>query len=377
MTPNPPVFKSAVSAKLGARVVAAAAVRPGKRVMDFSSPLFAPCDAQSRIDLHSISQVLLPNRLSGRQAAADFEEMMKAAGRSGSLGFAARRTGDEIEAEAHFRDAMQFALRAKKLAGCELLPGGRIQSLLAAAGFALDCGEVNVARKLVSETSSEPFPVVDAGEWAQICDISLWKDAWLIAAVRQSQPDALALNVLGERYWKYLFGRCQLLTLNLEKASDLAQETWCRVLRTRVRLKPGGNFPAYLAAIATNLWRDWYRVSRRSGELAENRLESLDAAFINEDGGQGERLIDRLPDPQNLSPDKKSLLILDIDHGLERLNPQLREVLLARFIQGESCAEIAARYRCTEQTISGWVRRALAQMKRHLERAHHAAGLCA
>ena len=52
--------------------------------------------------------------------------------------------------------------------------------------------------------------------------------------------------------------------------------------------------------------------------------------------------------------------------------PQLRDVLRARFIQGESSAEIARRYGCTEQTISGRIRRGLSDMRRYFEDVHSA-----
>jgi DNA-directed RNA polymerase specialized sigma24 family protein len=44
-----------------------------------------------------------------------------------------------------------------------------------------------------------------------------------------------------------------MLTLNQGKAGDLAQQAWCRVLRARNTLKPGGNFPAFITTVATNL----------------------------------------------------------------------------------------------------------------------------
>jgi DNA-directed RNA polymerase specialized sigma24 family protein len=64
---------------------------------------------------------------------------------------------------------------------------------------------------------------------------------------------------------------------------------------------------------------------------------------------------------------------LDIDDALGRLTPLLREVLVARFIAGESCAEIGRRHGRTEQTVSGWVREAVREMKLHLEDQNHVA----
>jgi len=237
-----------------------------------------------------------------------------------------------------------------------------------AARFALDCGEAEEARRLMDEAFSAEASTKFEDEWAQLRDVTAWPDAWLIAAVRRDPPDEQALDALANRYWKPLFGRCQLLTLNHQKANDLAQEAWCRVLRARQALKPGGNFPAYLTTIATNLWRDWYRAARRAGPMADNRLESLDAAYPNEDG-ESAALVDRIADPKALPLEEQTLLAIDIDKALEHLTPQLRDVLVARYITGESCAEIGQRYKRTEQSISGWVRQALREMKLHLEGA--------
>lgn len=198
--------------------------------------------------------------------------------------------------------------------------------------------------------------------------VDQWSDAQLIAAVRCDPPNEAALDALVARYWNAVFARCQMLTQNYDKALDLAQATWCRLLRARQELRPDGNFPAYLATIATNLFRDSYRASRRAGPMAEYRLESLDAMHSSDDGDTVV-LVDVVADLKSLHSLEHTLLAIDIDRALEQLDPHLREVLVARYIDGESCAEIGLRHGRTEQTVSGWVREALRQMKTHLEEA--------
>ncbi len=201
---------------------------------------------------------------------------------------------------------------------------------------------------------------------AQLDRAAFWSDSRLISAVRYDPPDEEALDALVARYWDFVFGRCQMLVVNREKALDLAQATWYRVLRARHVLKPEGNFPAYLNKIATNLFRDSYRTALRAGPLAEYRLESLDAAQPNNDG-ETVALMEIVPDLKSLHSEEQTLLAIDIDRALEQLTPRQRELLVARFIDGESCAELAVRYGRTEQAVSGWVREALRQMKTHLE----------
>jgi RNA polymerase sigma-70 factor (ECF subfamily) len=205
---------------------------------------------------------------------------------------------------------------------------------------------------------------------ARSCEVSSWSDAQLISSVRCDPPNEEALDILVSRYWESLFGRCQMLTLNREKALDLAQTAWCRLLRNRRALKPDGNFSAYLATIATNIFRDSYRTARRAGPLADYQLASLDVPLINNEG-ETVFLESVLPDLNALCADGQKRLKIDIDAALERLTPQLREVLVARFIEDESCAEIGHRYGRTEQAVSGWVREALRQMKIYLEDLDH------
>src|SRR5262249_46639093 len=149
--------------------------------------------------------------------------------------------------------------------------------------LALECGEAAEARRLIEEALTVDPSIKFSEEWEPLCDATAWSDTWLVAAVRRETPDVSALDVLAERYWKPLFGRCHLLTLNHDRASDLAQQTWARVLRTRQGLKPGGNFPGYLMTIATNLWRDSQRGARRAGPLSDDRVASLDQTLSFDD----------------------------------------------------------------------------------------------
>jgi RNA polymerase sigma-70 factor, ECF subfamily len=298
----------------------------------------------------------------------EIETLLRQAASLGSSGALARKEGDEALAEGYFRDAFGLAANAASRTADGGPHPARLEILRAAVLLALDCGETTEARRLVEEALDCDPSVAFSDEWAQLRDVTVWPDVWLVAAVRRDPPDAGALDVLADRYWKPLFGRCQMLTLNHEKANDLAQEAWCRVLRARRTLRPGGNFPAFLATVATNLWRDSHRSARRAGPLADNRLASLDAAFPTEDG-ESEMLAAMLPDLNALRAGEQKLLALDIDRALEQLTPLLRDVLVSRLLAGESCAEIGRRYDRTEQTISAWVRQSIREMKRHLEEA--------
>jgi RNA polymerase sigma-70 factor (ECF subfamily) len=156
-----------------------------------------------------------------------------------------------------------------------------------------------------------------------------------------------------------------MLTVDADSANDLAQDSWLRVLRARHSIEPGGNFQAYIIAIATNLWRDKNRSAVRAGPVADSRMASLDAP-VAADEGESLPLISVVADPHTLSADDQILLEMDLDNALNRLEPRLRDVLISRFITGESAAEIGQRYGRTEQSITGWIREATVQMKIYL-----------
>ena len=67
---------------------------------------------------------------------------------------------------------------------------------------------------------------------AELPEAADWSDAQLINLVRCDPPDEGALDILIARYWNAVFGRCQMLTQNYDKALDLAQATWYRLLRS-------------------------------------------------------------------------------------------------------------------------------------------------
>jgi RNA polymerase sigma-70 factor (ECF subfamily) len=197
-------------------------------------------------------------------------------------------------------------------------------------------------------------------------------DSVLIDLVRAEPVDVAALDELVARYWRPLFARCQLLAQDRDLAFDLAQEAWCRVLRARHGLRPDGNFPAYLRTIATNLWRDWSRPSNGGSGMSAARGYSLDAA-PHADDGEATAFGDGLPDPRTLDAEAQLQLSLDLDRGLAALSPLMRDVVVARFLDGESAAEIGRRYGRTEQTITGWLRQATRELRRALDPSGQAA----
>jgi RNA polymerase sigma factor (sigma-70 family) len=202
-------------------------------------------------------------------------------------------------------------------------------------------------------------------------DVSTWSDEWLVGAIRSDPLHEAALDVLARRHWRALYGRCRMLTLNDDDAADLAQSAWVRVLRARGALDPEGNFAGYLAMVATNLWRDGHRSAQRAGALSDRVMASLDAPATAGDT-DAPAFGDLLADPSALPAEEQTLLAMELDDALAHLSPRSRDVLVSRYLHGDSAAEIAQRYGRTEQSITSWLRAAINEMKAHLGRSRRA-----
>jgi RNA polymerase sigma factor (sigma-70 family) len=231
--------------------------------------------------------------------------------------------------------------------------------------------DVSEYRPAADDAASADVPSVStsdvsASDEAESRDVASWPDAWLLSAVRREPPDMQALDALVKRYWKWLHLRCHVLTPNSDEASDLAQETWARVLRARRTLQPDGNFGGYIATIAANICRDLHRTKCRSGLLASHLLLPLDCAMETNDGDRV-LLADVVGDRRAPTHDEAIALRIDMDRALERLEPRLRDVLLARCVDGESAASIGLRYGRTAQTVTSWARQASREMRDYLD----------
>jgi hypothetical protein len=141
-----------------------------------------------------------------------------------SRGTAARSNGDESAAEASFREGLRLIIEELDRSSASLEVQGPLDLMQIKLRLALRCGEVMEARRTLQSVLSSNPSITQAEEWSQFLEVGAWTDEWLIAAVRRDPPDAAALDVLADRYWKEVFGRCYLLTLNHDKASDLAQQ---------------------------------------------------------------------------------------------------------------------------------------------------------
>jgi RNA polymerase sigma-70 factor (sigma-E family) len=128
-----------------------------------------------------------------------------------------------------------------------------------------------------------------------------------------------------------------LITGSQAVAEDLVQDTFLRVM---VKIRPDANPGPYLRRSVVNACYSWHRRSWR-----EVRRESEERASGPYEGGS-----------------------VEMWDALARLAPRRRTILVLRFYLDLTEADVAATLGCRVGTVKSTTHRALAELKRMLER---------
>jgi len=177
--------------------------------------------------------------------------------------------------------------------------------------------------------------------------------------LRCQQGDALAVEVMVQRYQNYVFRLCYLIMRNEQDAEDLTQDTFIRACRAlpRFEIREGISFEAWLYRIAVNccrsrMRRKWYQM------VPWQRL------------GFGERLAanpeDR-PERVVLRGEQRSQVL----SAINKLGEKHRLVIILRYYADLSNEEIAS----VLKIPSGTVRSRLHTARQRLRELLAAAGL--
>lgn len=145
--------------------------------------------------------------------------------------------------------------------------------------------------------------------------------------------DVRAFNVLVERYQTRVYNLCYRMLGDPDSAADVTQDTFVSAYRN-IRRYRGGSFTAWIMRIAQNACYDQLRIRQR------RPTTSIDA-LLSEDDDHQPRQFEDLSE----TPDERSLrneLAVEIQRGLDLLDPDHRLVIVMSDIQGLSYDEISA-----------------------------------
>ncbi len=179
---------------------------------------------------------------------------------------------------------------------------------------------------------------------------------------RCQRGEAAAVEALydlyADRLYRYLLARVG----DPEVAADLSTELFVRVIRHMSSFKlnerrPAASFSAWIYRIASNLITDHHRQAKRAAQVS--LTEEL-------------RLTDGQPSPQHLAEQRE--VFARLQRAMQGLSEEQRLVILAKFGEDMSNAEVAAWLGKSEGAVKSLQHRALQALGRLLGAGDRSAG---
>ncbi len=158
------------------------------------------------------------------------------------------------------------------------------------------------------------------------------------------------------RHTRRVYNLCYRFTGNAAAAEDLSQEVFLRVYRTLGSYQAAqGAFATWLASVTRNLLVDHYRRTRR-----DRVTDSIEDALpmLEEKHAPG-----RAPDQHAEAVE----LSAQLQRGLARLSPELREAVILRDLQGLEYNDIRTVLGVPEGTVKSRINRGRIELAKILE----------
>jgi RNA polymerase sigma factor (sigma-70 family) len=157
------------------------------------------------------------------------------------------------------------------------------------------------------------------------------------------------------RHTRRVYNLCYRFTGNAAAAEDLSQEVFLRVYRTLGSYEPNyGAFATWLTSVTRNLLVDHYRRSKR-----DRVTDSIDDAPQAAEVPAAERTPHQQAEAMELSA--------QVQTGLARLSPDLREAVILRDLQGMEYGEIRKVLQVPEGTVKSRINRGRIELARILQ----------
>jgi RNA polymerase sigma-70 factor (ECF subfamily) len=167
--------------------------------------------------------------------------------------------------------------------------------------------------------------------------------------------DGAAWEELVRRHARRIFSLCYRFISNRPDAEDLSQEVFLRIYRTLPSYRPAfGAFPTWLTSVTRNLLVDHYRRTRH-----DRATDSIEDTPHLEEKPSAARTPDRMAEHAELSA--------QLQQGLARLSPDLREAVILRDLHGLEYSEIQAVLQVADGTVKSRINRGRIELARVLE----------
>lgn len=175
--------------------------------------------------------------------------------------------------------------------------------------------------------------------------------------------DARAFSTLVSRHRQPVFNFILRYVGHRQRAEDLLQETWLKVVRSSSEWEPKARFTTWVYTIARNLCVDSAR------KEAFRATDSLDAPTSGEQGAEGPSRGELVADEAQATPDRgahNARLRPLLERAISSLPAEQREVFLLREYHGIGFKEIAEVTGVNENTVKSRMRYALEGLRKKL-----------
>lgn len=163
---------------------------------------------------------------------------------------------------------------------------------------------------------------------------------------RARHLEETGMTALVKQCYPFVFRYFYYRSVTREDAEDLTSEVFVRVVKS-IRCQRG-YFPAWLISIARNLLTDYYR---KGGKLRQIPLEEVEESSSESD--------------ENM---KDTLHADDVRKMLDYLTDEQKEVIILRFIEGNTNEEVAKVMNKSVGAIKALQFRALSALRNILQR---------
>lgn len=180
----------------------------------------------------------------------------------------------------------------------------------------------------------------------------------LIHKAAEGDHDAFEQLVLS--YQKQVYNLTLRMAGNPEDALDLSQEAFFKAWRGLSTYRFDSAFSTWLYRLTSNVCIDFLRKQKKSKVVSLN--------FVDDENEEQELT---LPDP---GPSTEDQVLLQLDQeqiakAMNRLEPEYRQVLVMRVINGLSYAEISEALAIKEGTVKSRIARARDKMRFFLQKS--------
>jgi RNA polymerase sigma-70 factor, ECF subfamily len=176
---------------------------------------------------------------------------------------------------------------------------------------------------------------------------------------RVARRDEAAFELLVSRYQERAYRLAWSILRNADDARDVSQEAFIRLYEAAGSFRGGSKFSTWFYRILVNLCLDHKR---------KNKWWKL--WVRDDDEERSETILDRQPAPVNDPVDKMSReeTMQALGSAIDRLAPRQRAAVLLRVQEDMATYDIARVLKCSEATVRVHLHRALATLKKTVEK---------